>query len=393
MESKPNNLSFTNTQIAYDHYSNSQLKKAYGVYKLIGNKFLTSIGTTLTQLAFAFHVPIKPFVKFLIFDQFCGGETLKESTIKINTLAERKVGVNLNYGVEIKNSESDFENTLSKTKEAIAFAGKHKNVQVISCKVSGIGYFSILEKKQAGETLSKDEQQSFAKMVKRMDTICAYASQHEVAIYWDAEESWVQDEIDILVDEFMAKYNKEKAIIFNTYQLYRKDKLVHLKDAFELANKNAYYLGAKLVRGAYIEKENEWALENNKETVIHSNKKAVDKDFNDSLKFCLENIEKISVCIASHNEESNLLAAQLMKNLGLASNHPHVSFSQLYGMGDFITFNLAKQDYNAVKYMPFGPVKEVIPYLIRRAQENSSVDGQMSRELSMLQKELKRRAL
>lgn len=393
MESKPKKITFSNTDIAYAHYSNRKLKKAFGVYQLVGNNILTNIGTTLTKIALAIRFPIKPFVKPIIFEQFCGGENLKECIPTINLLQQRKVDVSLNYGVEIKKSERDFEFTLGKTKGAIEFASRKKNVKVVCCKVSSIGYFEILEDKQAGEELSEKDQQSYNRMRHRMHEICEYAHEHDVSVYWDAEESWIQDEIDKLVDQFMAEFNRERAIVFNTFQLYRHDKLEYLEESIALAKEKGYILGAKLVRGAYIEKENEWAEDNDTKSVIHSSKKGVDKDFNKAMKICLHHVEHVAVCIASHNEQSNLLAAKIMGELNIRPNHPNVAFSQLYGMGDFITFNLANHGFNAVKYLPYGPVREVIPYLIRRAQENSSVDGQMSRELTMLKKEIKRRGI
>lgn len=393
MESKPTKITFSDTETAYAHYSNGKLKKAYGVYQLVGNNFLTNIGTTITKIALAVHFPIKPFVKPIIFDQFCGGESLKECIPTINLLQQRKVDVSLNYGVEIKHSERDFERTLCKTKGAIEFAGRKQNVRIVCCKVSSIGYFDVLEKKQKGKELKKKELKAYDQIKSRMHEICAYAHEHDVAVYWDAEESWVQDEIDSLVDEFMAEFNTQKAIVFNTFQLYRSDKLQYLKDSIKLAKENNYILGAKLVRGAYIEKENEWALDHHVPSLIHSNKKAVDKDYNKAMKICLKEVNQVAVCIASHNEQSNLLATAIMEDLEISPGHPNVAFSQLYGMGDFITFNLADNGYNAGKYLPYGPVKEVIPYLIRRAQENSSVDGQMSRELTMLKKEMQRRGI
>jgi proline dehydrogenase len=393
METKPKKISFSNTEVAFAHYSNRSLKKAYGVYQFIGNSVLTNIGTTLTKIALFMHFPIRPFVKPIIFNQFCGGENLKECMPTINLLEQRNVHVNLNYSVEIKHSEKDFEKTLCKTKGAIEFASRKKAISIICCKVTSLGYADILEKRQFRKELSEKELQAYNKMVERLEEICDYALKYDVGIFWDAEESWIQNEIDMLVDGFMAKYNKEKALIFNTYQLYRADKLEDLETALAQAKKGGYILGAKLVRGAYIEKENQWAEENDEVSLIHQTKKAVDKDYNLAVKLCIENLSNVGVCIASHNEQSNLYATELMLKHNIQPSHPNLTFSQLYGMGDFITFNLAEQGYNANKYLPYGPVKEVIPYLIRRAQENSSIDGQMSRELSMLKKELIRRSI
>jgi proline dehydrogenase len=393
MELKPTKISFSDTEVAFSHYSNRNLRKAYSVYQLIGNTFLTNIGTTLTKIALFMRFPIKPFVKPIVFNQFCGGENLKECMPTINLLEQRKVHVNLNYSVEIKHSEKDFEKTLCKTKGAIEFASRKRSISIMCCKVTSLGYMGILEKRQFGKELTKKETIAFDKMKARMEEICAHAYKHDVGIFWDAEESWIQDEIDILVDGFMAKYNTEKALIFNSFQLYRVDKLQYLEESIALAKQEGYILGAKLVRGAYIEKENEWAEENDEISVIHQTKELVDIDYNLGVKVCIENLNHVGVCIASHNEQSNLYATQLMEQYNIDPSHPNLTFSQLYGMGDFITFNLADNGYNANKYLPYGPVKEVIPYLMRRAQENSSVGGQMSRELSMIKKEMTRRGI
>lgn len=393
MNKSSQQIDFNNTKTAYAHLSNSKLKNALRVYQLIGNNFVSKIGSQLTKIAVFLHLPIKPFVKKLVFDHFCGGETLKECMPVINLMEQRKVGINLNYGVEIKKNESDFEKTFAKIKGAIGCSSKKRNIKVISCKVSGLGSFDILEKKQAKLTLTEKEEKAFEKMLKRMHEICELAEENEVLIYWDAEESWVQDVIDDIIDTLLLKYNQHKAIIFNTYQLYRHDKLDSLIKDIEKAKQGGYFLGAKLVRGAYIEKENEWAEEHNLPSAIHTAKAYVDADFNKAIEICLDNISQVSVCIATHNEESNLIATQLMEQKGIHPANPHVTFSQLYGMGDFITFNLANNEFNTTKYLPYGPVREVVPYLIRRAEENTSVDGQTGRELTMLKNEIKRRGI
>lgn len=393
MTSPNNPFSFNDTEKAYAHLSNNKLLKKYRVYKLLSNKFFVNTGTILVKFANAIYFPLKPFVKNNFYDVFCGGESLKECLPTINLLQQRNVNVDLNYSVETKHSEKEFEKTYRKLKGAIEFASRKSNVNVVCCKPTGLGKHEIIEKFQKEGKLSKKEQFEFLEMTKRMDNLCAIAKENDVKIYWDAEESWVQKEIDNLVNALMKKYNKEKAVVFNTFQMYRIDKLDDLKNSIKEAKEQGFYLGVKMVRGAYVEKENNWAKEQGVPTVIQKNKQNTDNDFNTGIALCLDNIEHISLCIASHNEQSNMLATQLMKEKNIVANHPNIEFSQLYGMGDFITFNLAENGYNTAKYLPFGPVKEVIPYLIRRADENKSVDGQTGRELEMLTKEKKRRKL
>jgi proline dehydrogenase len=393
MTTENGGISFDNTKIAFAHYSNASLKRAYRVYQLVGNQTLSKIGATLTKLAVQVHFPIKPFLKPLIFRQFCGGETLSECMANIALLQQRNVTTNLNYGVEIKKSERDFDKTLEKNLGAIDFASRKNYVNIISCKISGLGFFSTLEKIQAGQKLSNSEQESFERMKRRLETLCDFAKKNDTKLYWDAEESWVQDVIDNLVNELMEKHNTERVVVYNTFQLYRHDRLDFLKKSHQKAQDKGYLLGAKLVRGAYMEKERERAKIYGKPSPIQPDKKATDKDFDAAVDFCLQNIEGISFCVASHNEKSSLLATQLMQQYKIDKNHPHVWFSQLYGMSEHITFNLAAHGFNSTKYMPYGPVGDVIPYLIRRSEENTSIDGQMGREISIIKKELDRRGI
>lgn len=390
-QTKP--ISFTDTEKAYAHLSNKKLLKIYRVYKLLSNKFFVNVGTVLVKIANAIYFPLKPFVKNNFYNTFCGGESLRDCTPTINLLQQRGVNIDLNYSVETKHSEKEFDKTFSKLKGAIEFASRKSNVNVICCKPTGLGKHEIIEKFQKEGKLSKNEQAEFIEMTKRMDNLCSLAKENDIKIYWDAEESWVQKEIDNLVNALMKKYNKEKAVVFNTYQMYRVDKLGDLKNNIQQAKEQGYYFGVKMVRGAYVDKENDWAKEHGVPTVIQKSKQDTDNDFNAAISLCLDNIENLSLCIASHNEQSNFFAAQLMTAKNIVPNHPNIEFSQLYGMGDFITFNLAENGYNASKYLPFGPVREVIPYLIRRADENKSVNGQTGRELEMLTKEKKRRQL
>ncbi len=384
-------LSFKNTEIAFKHYSDYELAKAYKIFKLLGNDLLNDLGISLTQFALAINLPIGPIVKPLIFTSFCGGETLEECKKTAKKLAERNVFVSLNYGVEAEHNTEGIQHTISVNSEAIIFAGKNESVKVISSKPSAFGLYELLEKKQKGETFTEKEQKQFKNLLDRMDAICKLASENDTKIYWDSEETWVQEAINDIVDNLMEKYNKEKVIVYNTFQMYIHYKMDYLQKSIARAKEKGYLLGAKVVRGAYMEKERELAADEGRESPIHKNKKATDKDYNKAIELCLQNIDIVSTCVASHNEKSNKRAVKYLEEYEIKLNHPHVWFYQLYGMGDHITFNLANYGVNAGKYLPFGPVKKVIPYLIRRAEENSSMDGQMGRELGMLKKERKRR--
>lgn len=387
------NLSFDNTEIAFSHYSNSQLKKSYRIFKLLGYELINDFGISLTEFALHFHLPISPVVKPLVYDIFCGGETLEECKQTANKLAKRNVRVNLNYGVEAQHDTKGIAHTTDVNIKTLQFAGENDAIVTISSKPSAFGIYELLEKKQKGEAFSDKELEQFNDLLNRMDLVCKTAFENNTKVYWDAEETWVQEAINDIVDDLMEKYNKEKVVVYNTFQMYIHYKLAFLEKSIEKAQAKGYKLGAKVVRGAYMEKEREEAEKAGRQDPIQPNKNATDIDYNKGIALCLDNIEDVSVCVASHNEESNLLATQKMETLGIAKDHPHVWFAQLYGMGEHISFNLAEKGYNATKYLPFGPVKEVIPYLIRRADENSSVDGQMGRELSMLKAEIKRRGI
>ncbi len=382
---------FDNTAVAFAAKSNAELKKDKFLFSLMGNNSLVGVGAALTELATAIHFPISPIFKYSVYNHFCGGETFEECQKTVQHLAKYKVAAMLNYGVELKETEADFDKTIQQTLEAINFAGENETVNVICIKLTGFGQFALFEKIQDGEKLTLEEVAAFNRVKTRFETLCKAAKEKGVSLYVDAEESWIQNALDALVDEMMPKYNQEKAVIFNTFQFYRHDRLAYLKKSCENAEKNGFVLGAKIVRGAYMEKERKRAQEMGYPSPIHENKAAVDKDFNEGMLYCLHRLDKVSLCIASQSEESNLKAIQLILENNIDKNHPHILFSQLYGMGDNITFNLSNLGYNACKYLPYGPVKDVIPYLIRRAQENTSVSGQMSRELKLIKEEIKRR--
>lgn len=391
MESNP--ISFDNTAIAFKALTNKELKKASRLFALFNVEWLVAIGSTVTESILKLGIPIQSLVKPIIYNHFCGGEDLNACTLLIRELAQRNVGVLLNYGVEAKSSDKEYELSVQQNLQAIELAGKEKNIKAICIKLTGFGRVGLFEKIQQKETLNAAEEQELAVINERFDRLCKAALDNKVALYIDAEESWIQDPIDEMTLDRMKIYNRQSAIIFNTYQLYRNDKLKDLMVDTEKAKAAGYILGAKLVRGAYVEKENEFANEAGKSSPIHTSKARTDDDFNKALQYCVDHIESVSFCVASHNEHSCLLLTQLLHERQIAFNHPHVSVSQLYGMGDHITYNLADSGINCTKYVPFGPVKEVIPYLIRRAQENGSVEGQMGRELKLLDKERKRRGI
>ncbi len=382
---------FEDTETAYQTKTDGNLYKAKTMFQLMGNNGLVSLGSSLATLALSLHLPVSSLFRWTVYNHFCGGETFAECKKTIQVLGKSNVGVLLNYGVELKETEEDFDKTIAKNLEALEFAGKNKSVKALCVKLTGFGRLALFEKIQQGDKLTPEEKKEFTAFRKRFEKLCDVASKNEVALYVDAEESWIQNPLDELVEEMMAKHNKKNCIVFNTFQMYRWDRLDYLEEQMKKAKDGNYILGAKLVRGAYMEKERERAKEMGYPSPIHKNKKAVDKDFDEAVNLCLDNLESLFVCIASQSEESNLLAIQQIDKKKIERTSERIIFSQLYGMGDNITFNLAKLGLTATKYLPYGPVKDVIPYLIRRAQENTSVSGQTSREFQLIKKEIKRR--
>ncbi len=384
-------FSFDNTEVAFSGKSNSDLSHSYWLFKLIGNSALVNWGQALTTFAIKFRLPIKAIIKATIFKQFVGGEDIHECTTTIAYLAKHEIGTILDYSVEGKERESDFEACAHEIMDTIDKASGNKNIPFCVFKTTGLSHNSLLEKVSSKIILTVPEKAAFDNVRERVDKICAYAHLKAVPIFIDAEETWMQHAIDELVMEMMAKYNKEKVIVYNTYQLYRKDRLECLKMDFAKAEQGNYMLGAKLVRGAYMEKERNRALEMNYPSPIHDSKEGTDKDYNAALEFCVAHLDQLSVCAGTHNEASSLHLCELMKSKNIDPNNKHIYFSQLLGMSDHISFNLANVGYNVAKYVPYGPVNDVLPYLIRRAQENTSVKGQTGRELSLIIKEKKRR--
>ena len=386
-------VSFNNTQIAFSSQTDSDLRRSYWLFRLISNSLLVSAGKVLTGIALAIHFPIKWIIKPTIFRQFCGGENVEESKKKMEALAQFNIKSVLDYSAEGKDSEKDFDICTEEIISIILESKQNKNIGFAVFKPSGIGRFALLEKVSGGKTvLTEIEKKEFDRIHERCNRICKTAYDCNVSIFVDAEESWIQLAVDGLVNEMMMLYNKEKAIVFNTFQLYRKDRLEYLIDCFLRARNENYFLGAKLVRGAYMEKERARAEKLNYPSPIIGTKDAVDSIYDGAIRFCMEHLERIAFCAGTHNEKSSMLLVNLIKEKNLPNNHPHIYFSQLLGMSDHISYNLASAGYNVSKYVPYGPVRDVIPYLIRRAQENTSVKGQTGRELSLILKERERRS-
>ncbi len=387
-------VDFKNTAIAFSSKSDEELRQSAWLFKLMNKSWLVDIGSKLGITAIKLNIPFaERLIRSTIFEQFCGGTTLLESQPVIDKLFQYKILSILDYGVEAKASELDFNGTMNETIRAIDFAAKNTSAPAVSLKVTGIARFELLEKIQKGYPLEAAEKKEYQNIKKRLDAICYAAHDRKVAVFIDAEESWIQETIDFLTKIVMKRYNQHRVVIYNTFQLYRHDRLQYLIDSYEEARKHNYLLGAKLVRGAYMEKERERAIEYNYPSPIQPTKKATDNDYNTALQFCVENFTHIASCNASHNEYSAALQATLIEQKGIRKNHPHLNFSQLYGMSDHITYNLAEAGYNVAKYLPYGPVKEVVAYLVRRAYENSSITGDMTREYSYLVREMKRRGL
>lgn len=386
-------LSFDNTAIAFEAKTDKALKKANFLFSNIGKPWLVKMGAVLTPLAFKLRLPIKGIIKNTIFSQFCGGETLEEAAHTALQLGNYHVGVVLDYGVEAMEGEESYDHAVPEFIRAIQYAASKPDIPFIAIKITGFARFELLEKVHRGDTLTPQEQQEYIRVRSRVHSVAEAAAQYKVGLLIDAEESWIQKPVDDLTDEMMSLFNRNQVIVYNTFQMYCHDRYPFLQKSLEKAVKEGYLLGAKLVRGAYMEKENKRAAENNYPTPIQPSKEATDKDYNAAVQFCLNNLDKLGVFIGTHNEDSCMLAARTMDEKNIPHNHPHVSFSQLLGMSDNITFNLAHAGYTVTKYLPYGPVKDVMPYLIRRAQENTSIAGQMGRELSLIRKEMKRRGI
>ena len=390
-------LSFDNTKVAFAYKSDKELKSGRFLFSTMNYPMFSAMGVRLTPFLMKTGLPVHGIIRNTIFKQFVGGETLQQTAEVARRLAEYHVKVILDYGVEGKEGEANFEAATQQFISVIDYAASQKNIPFISVKVTGFARFGLLEtlneapRLRSGIHDHEAENEEWLRVRERMFRICEEAANKGVGVLVDAEESWIQDPVDRLTIEMMEVFNKQKAVVYNTIQLYRHDRLAFMKLSHRIAKEKGFLLGVKLVRGAYMERERARATQRRYPSPIQQDKSFADGDYNAAIEYCINNINTIASVIATHNEYSNLRAAELMDSKGIPHEHPHVHFSQLYGMSDNITFNLAKAGYSVSKYVPFGPIRDVIPYLMRRAQENSSINGQTSRELVLINKELKRR--
>ncbi|KKX49957.1 MULTISPECIES: proline dehydrogenase family protein [Sphingobacterium] len=388
---EPRKLSFDNTEIAFKSKTDKDLDRAYLLYKVIASNFLVKVGPPITNFALNIGLPIQGIIKSTIFKQFCGGETIEGCTSAINHLGENNVGTILDYSVEGEDTEAAFDATFKETLRTVVAAKTNKYIPFSVFKPTGLGRFELFEKVNANETLTEAEQAEYNRMYDRCDEICKACYEANVKVLIDAEHSWIQDAIDDIARDMMEKYNKEQPIVYNTYQLYRHDKLASLKADFDYAKTQNFFLGAKIVRGAYMEIERQRAAEKGYPSPIQPTKEATDKDYDAAIHFILDHIDRFGVMAGTHNEASSLLLANELDRREIDHRSDRIFFAQLLGMSDNLTFNLSESNYNVAKYMPYGPIKAVMPYLFRRAQENTSVAGQTGRELGLIIKEKQRR--
>ncbi len=382
---------FNNTEIAFKYRTDSDMKRARFLFSFMASPFLTKFGIGAAKLGMALHMPIKGLLKSTIFSQFCGGETLEETAHTSEVISRYNVETILDYGVEGKESDEEFDKAVPEFIRAIDYAASQKHIPFISLKITGFARFGLLEKIHSGQSLTMDETAEWKRVHDRIDKICGAAAGKRIMVLIDAEETWIQEPCNQLTEAMMEKHNLKEAIVFNTYQFYSHGTLPFLKYAIDQAVQKKYILGAKLVRGAYMEKERERAKQMGYEDPIQPDKASTDRDYDAGVLLCLQNLDKLAVFIGTHNEKSCADTTTYMDAHGIIPNHPRVFFSQLYGMSDNLSFNLAHSGYLVSKYLPYGPVKDVIPYLMRRAEENTSVAGQTSRELTMINNEIKRR--
>ncbi|WP_294825171.1 proline dehydrogenase family protein [uncultured Flavobacterium sp.] len=384
---------FDDTAGAFSLKSNAELDRAYFLFKMIASRPLVKAGTALTKFALRLHLPVEGLIRATVFDHFCGGTTEEDCLPVVNRMYTKGVSSILDYSVEAKEAEAEFDKALQITLKTIEFARQNKAISFAVFKPTGFGRFDLWVKLGEGGTFTNEEKAEWDRVAARFETVCKTAHDNDVALLIDAEESWMQDAADNLVADMMRRYNKRKAIVFNTLQMYRHDRLDYLKRLHEEASRDGFHIGMKVVRGAYMEKENKRAEEKGYPTPICPSKEATDENYNSAIRYMMGHLDKMAIFAGTHNEESSYLLMELMQQGNIAKNDSRVWFGQLYGMSDNISFNLAANGYNAAKYLPFGPVRDVMPYLIRRAEENTSVAGQTSRELNLISAERKRRKL
>ena len=382
---------FNNTQVAFSLKTDTELDRAYFLFKMIANEPLVRIGTAVTNFALKAHLPVEGLIRATVFDHFCGGTTEEDCLTVVDKMFTKGVSSVLDYSVEGKEEEEQFDAALEMTLKTVEFAKERQAIPFAVFKPTGLGRIDLYTKIGEKQPLSAEETAEWSRVKERFEIICKTAHQKDVALLIDGEESWMQDAADDLVTEMMQKYNKEKAIVYNTLQLYRWDRVDYLKKLHQQAIAEGFHIGMKLVRGAYMEKDNKRAEENNYPTPICASKEATDENYDAAVVYMMNNLDRMSIFAGTHNEESSYKLMDLMQKMNIAKNDSRICFGQLYGMSDNISYNLAQSGYNVAKYLPFGPVRDVMPYLIRRAEENTSVAGQTSRELNLLKTERSRR--
>jgi proline dehydrogenase len=387
------NKIFDNTQVAFSLKSDTELKRAYFLFKMIGSQPLVKIGTAVTHFALKAHLPVEGLIRATVFDHFCGGVNEVDCLKVVDKMFTKGVSSVLDYSVEGKEEEAQFDAALAMTLKTITFAKEREAIPFAVFKPTGFGRIDLYEKVGEKTNLTVAEEAEWQRIITRFDTACKAAFENDVFLLIDAEESWMQDAADAIVTDMMRTYNKQKAIVFNTLQMYRWDRLDYLKQLHELAKTEGFHIGMKLVRGAYMEKENDRAAAKGLQSPICVSKDATDINYNAAVLYMVEHLNQMAIFAGTHNEESSYKLMQLLNENGIAKDDKRIFFGQLLGMSDNISFNLAAHNYNVAKYLPFGPVRDVMPYLIRRAEENTSVAGQTSRELTLIEKEKKRRKL
>jgi proline dehydrogenase len=386
-------IHFNNLEVAFSDKSNSDLNRAHLLFKTISSPIMSKLLTSVVKIFLWLKLPISPIIKATVFKHFCGGTTIENSQKVIDKLWESHIGTILDYSAEGKKSEEDFKHVEEETIRTILKSKKEDSIPFSVFKFTGLTHFSLLEKINNNSVLTEQEEVEKELFLSRIENICKTSAENKVPIFVDAEESWIQSAIDSITMDMMKKYNKEEVWIYNTLQMYRNDRITYLNEIVADINNNNYFVGLKLVRGAYHEKEIERSKQKNYPCPVHTTKENTDTDYNKAIKICIENIDKISVCAGTHNEESSALLMDLMQKHNIQKGDKRIFFSQLLGMSDHISYNIANSGYNVVKYVPYGPVKDVLPYLIRRAEENTSIAGQMGRELTNIMEEKKRRKL
>ena len=384
-------INFENIKVAFADKSDKDLSRAYLLFKTISNPIISNTLTAFIKVAMWLHLPISWAIKATVYKHFCGGTTIENSQATIDKLWESHIGTILDFSAEGKENEEDFNLAMNETIASIQKAKSESSIPFSVFKPTGLARFALLEKISNNSNLTKEEEIEKTNFEGRIENICQTASDNKVPLFIDAEESWIQGAIDDIAIKMMQKFNKNEAWIYNTLQLYRNDRVDHLEMLFKLAAEEKFFVGLKLVRGAYHEQEIERAKEKGYNCPVHTIKENTDIDYNKALTLCIENIDFVSVCAGTHNEESSALLVELLNKHNISKDDKRVYFSQLLGMSDHISYNAAKEGFNVVKYVPYGPVKDVLPYLIRRAEENTSIAGQMGRELTNIIEEKKRR--